>query len=64
MDIEQLKNKYLENLDGLEKEVRTLLDRIEKARKEIPKISTIEEANTFAREHDLEEGLEHIELFG
>lgn len=62
MDIEKLKSRYLENIDELEKEVRILLRRIEKSRKEIPDISTAEDVSNFVKNNDLKNGLKHIEL--
>lgn len=70
MDNEELKDKierarkdYLQGLDELESEVKILSDRIKKAREIVPTIQTMEDVEKFNNENDLEEGLEHIEIF-
>lgn len=61
--IEEARKNYLQGLDELESEVKILSDRIKKARKIVPTIQTMEDVKKFNAENDLEEGLEHIELF-
>lgn len=62
-DIEQARKDYLQGLDELENEIKILSDRIKKAREIVPTIHTMEDVEKFNAENDLEEGLEHIELF-
>lgn len=47
----------------MESEVKILSDRIKKAREIVPTIQTMEDVEKFNNENDLEEGLEHIEIF-
>lgn len=61
--IEQARKDYLQGLDELENEIKILSERIKKAREAVPTIQTIEDAQKFVEENDLEEGLEHIEIF-
>lgn len=61
--IEEARRNYLQGLNELESEVKILSDRIKKAREIVPTIQTMEDVEKFNAENDLEEGLEHIELF-
>lgn len=61
--IEQARKDYLQGLEELENEIKILSERIKKAREAVPTIQTIEDVQKFVEENDLEEGLEHIEIF-
>ena len=55
--------EYEKNMYELLKDISTLLLSISKALEDVENIETEEDAKKFDKEHDLEEGLEHIELF-
>lgn len=61
--IEEARRNYLQGLDELENDIRILSERIKNARENVKKILTVEDAERFVEENDLEEGLKHIELF-
>lgn len=63
MDLEKEKKEFMDYLLDLEKETRILLERIEKAKTELPNIKTKEDGEKFNSENELEKGLEHITLF-
>lgn len=63
MNIEELKSTYLELINELQKEVKILDKRIEKAKIELSNVKTNEELEKFRKENDFEAGLEHIEIF-
>ncbi len=62
MNIEEKKNKALTFLNELETEVAILYTRIDKARKEISKVSTEEDIDNFIQNNDLEKNLDYISL--
>ena len=62
MNIEEKKNKALTFLNELETEVTILYTRIDKARKEISKVSTEEDIDNFIQNNDLEKNLDYISL--
>ena len=62
MNIEEKKNKALTFLNELEPEVAILYTRIDKARKEISKVSTEEDIDNFIQNNDLEKNLDYISL--
>lgn len=62
MNIEEKKNKALTFLNELETEVTILYTRIDKARKEISKVSTEEDIDVFIQNNDLEKDLDYISL--
>lgn len=63
MDVELRKDKLLVNLRDLEGEARELIDRIAKARADLGRVKTEEDARKFDETHDLEEGFKQIRLF-
>lgn len=63
MDLTYDKEKVFRKLCELEEEIPTLLQRIEKAKIEVMKIQTLEDAERFAEENDLDDGFMHIEVF-
>lgn len=62
MNIEEKKNKALTFLNELETEITILYTRIDKARKEISKVSTKEDIDAFIQNNDLEKDLDYISL--
>lgn len=62
MKIEDKKNKAMTFLNELETEVTILYTRIDKARKEIQKVSTEKDIDTFIENNDLEKDLDYISL--
>lgn len=62
MNIEEKKNKVLTFLNELETEVAILYTRIDKAMKEISKVSTEEDIDNFIQNNDLEKNLDYISL--
>ena len=62
MNIEEKKNKALTFLNELETEITILYTRIDKARKEISKVSTKEDIDAFIQNNDLEKNLDYISL--
>lgn len=63
MNIEKEKQRMLSELDAVENDMNTLKVNIEKIRKALEKVQTEDDAMTFDAEYDIEEGLEHIEIF-
>lgn len=62
MNIEEKKNKVLTFLNESETEVAILYTRIDKAMKEISKVSTEEDIDNFIQNNDLEKNLDYISL--
>lgn len=62
MKIEEQKNNVLTFLNELEAEVTILHTWIDKAKKEISKVSTEEDIDNFIQNNDLEKGLDYISL--
>lgn len=50
-------------LEDIQKEAQTLLERIIKAREDLSLIKSESDLDSFAENHELEEGFEHITLF-
>lgn len=63
VDLTYDKKKVLRKLKELKEEIPILLERIEKAEKEIVNVQTLEDAERYAEENDLNEGFMHIEVF-
>ena len=63
MDVEFRRDELLIALRNLEGEARELIDRIAKARADLERVKTEEDARKFDETHDLEEGFEIIRLF-
>lgn len=57
------KEKVLRKLKELKEEIPILLERIEKAEREIVNVQTLEDAERYAEENDLNDGFMHIEVF-
>lgn len=63
VDLTHDKEKVFRKLCELEEEIPILLQRIEKAKIEVMKIQTLEDAKRFEEENDLDDGFMHIEVF-
>lgn len=63
MNIEKQKDELLAVLAELGAEIKTLSDRIAKAREELANVYTMDDAKRFDENCDLEKGLKHIQLF-
>lgn len=63
IDLTYDKEKVLRKLKELKEEIPILLERIEKAEREIVNVQTLEDATRYAEENDLNEGFMHIEVF-
>lgn len=63
MNIEKKKDELLAVLAELDAEIKTLSDRIEKAREDLANVYTMDDAKRFDENCDLEKGLKHIQLF-
>lgn len=63
IDIEDRKKSVLMGLDRLEYEMGVLAERVLKAREDLKKVTTEEELRVYAEIHDLEAGLDIIQLF-
>lgn len=63
VDLTYDKEKVLRKLKELKEEISILLERIEKAEKEIVNVQTLEDAERYAEENDLNDGFMHIEVF-
>ena len=62
-DIEARKKDVFMKLDTLEYELGVLAERVLKAREDLKKVTTQDEARAFDETHDLEDGLTTIQLF-
>ena len=63
IDLTYDKEKVLRKLKELKEEIPILLERIEKAEREIVNLQTLEDAKRYAEENDLNDGFMHIEVF-
>jgi|GEM_PF-2191776 hypothetical protein len=63
MNIEKKKDELLAVLAELDAEIKTLSDRIAKAREDLANVYTMDDAKRFDENCDLEKGLKHIQLF-
>ena len=63
MNIEKKKDELLAVLAELDAEIKTLSDRISKAREDLANVYTMDDAKRFDENCDLEKGLKHIQLF-
>lgn len=63
MDIEKLKQEYLNTLSELQNDILVLQSRIKKAKNQLDGVKTEEDIEKFRRENDLEDGLKYICLF-
>lgn len=63
MNIEKKKDELLAVLAELDAEIKTLSDRIAKAREDLANVYTMDDAKRFDENCDLEKGLKHIRLF-
>ena len=63
VDLTYDKEKVLRKLKELKEEIPILLERIEKAEREIVNVQTLEDAKRYAEENDLNDGFMHIEVF-
>lgn len=63
MDIEKKKAEMFVILAELDADIRTLSDRIAKAREDLANVYTVDDAERFDENGDLENGLKHIQLF-
>lgn len=63
VDLTYDKEKVLRKLKELKEEISVLLERIEKAEREIVNVQTLEDAERYADENDLDVGFMHISVF-
>lgn len=63
MDVEKLKQEYLNTLSELQNEILFLQSKIKKVKNELTNVKTEEDMNKFRKENDLEEDLKYITLF-
>lgn len=63
MDVEKRKVELFVILAELEADIEVLRKNVAKAREDLEKVQTADEAKEFDENHDLEEGLNHIQLF-
>lgn len=63
MNIEKKKDELLAVLAELDAEIKTLSDRIAKAREDLANVYTMDDAKRFDENCDLEKGLKYIRLF-
>ena len=63
MDIEKKKAELFAILAELDAEIQTLSDSIAKAREDLANVYTMDDAQRFDENCDLEKGLKHIQLF-
>ena len=63
IDLTYDKEKVYRKLCELEQEIPILLKRIEKAKIEVMNIQTLEDAEKFEEENDLDGDFRHIEVF-
>lgn len=63
MDVEKLKQEYLNILSELQNEILFLQSKIKKAKNNLVNVKTDEDMKRFRIENDLEEGLKYITLF-
>lgn len=63
IDLSDDKEKIIRKLNEIESEIPILLKRIEKAKKEIVNVKTLEDARIFEENNDLNGGLMHLEVF-
>ena len=61
MNIEKKKDELLAVLAELDAEIKTLSDRIAKAREDLANVYTMDDAKRF--DENCEKGLKHIQLF-
>lgn len=63
MDLEAEKKEFVDYLNEIENEARTLINRIEKLKSELQNVKTQEDIDRFNAENDMGNGFKHIELF-
>lgn len=63
MDIEKLREETKLTLAELRVEAKHLISNIDVAISHLDEVQTEEDAENFAEKYDIEQGLEHIELF-
>ena len=63
MDIEKKKVELFSVLMELETEIVILSRNIAKAYEDLANVKTLDDAKEFDENHDLEDGLKHIQLF-
>ena len=63
VDLTYDKEKVLRKLKELKEEISVLLERVEKAEREIVNVQTLEDAERYADENDLDIGFMHISVF-
>lgn len=63
MDVEKLKQEYLNTLSELQNEILFLQSKIKKAKNNLVNVKTDEDMKRFRIENDLEDGLKYITLF-
>lgn len=63
MDIEKKKVELFSVLMELETDIGILSRNIAKAYEDLANVKTLDDAKEFDKNHDLEDGLKHIQLF-
>lgn len=63
MEVERIKQEYLNTLCELQNEILLLQSRIKKAKNHLVNVKTEKDMEKFRNENDLEEGLKYICLF-
>lgn len=63
MEIEKLKQEYLNTIHELHNDILFLQSKIKKAKNQLMDVNTKEDLNRFCEENDLEDGLKYIRLF-
>ena len=63
IDIEKRKAELYAMLKEVDDDIEILRKNVAKARDDLEKVQTMDDAKKFDESHDLEEGLKHIQLF-
>lgn len=63
MDVNKLKQEYLNTLGELQNEILFLQSKIKKAKNDLIDVKTEEDMKRFRSKNDLEDGLKYITLF-
>lgn len=62
--LEEVKAETMETLDELEKEIKTLVERITEMRKFVSEIQTVEDCDKWYEENgEIDDGFKHIHIF-
>lgn len=62
--LEEVKAETMETLDELEKEIKTLVERITEMRKFVSEVQTVEDCDKWYEENgEIDDGFKHIYIF-